>query len=185
MWAIALAGLFVSLPALRPSADDGVPFRFVDINAVLDKCKAHQDATSEIKAKMSALQSDYEGKVNEIKALETQVNDAVAGTSEAEDLARRLQHVKLDADWLRKSGQAQVEKMSLVLLRKTYETIRQTVEEYRKGAGLSGVILVSHEPLPTSLKSVDELIQVVYSRPVIAYDPALDITDDIIKMINQ
>jgi len=182
---VVLAVFGLSLLGARSLRDDVPAYRFVDINAVLIECKSHQQGEAKVKAKLAQIRWDYLAKMDESQALEAKIEDAVPGTSESEALITQLQHLKVDADLISQLGQPRVEAMSFNLLRNTYEKIQRAAEEYRAKAGLAGVFLAARGPIPPDLKKVDELVQTVYSRPAIAFDPKLDITDDIIKMVNE
>ena len=184
-------GILALLAAGRPAqapVDAGI--RFVDMHKVMVESKFFNDKAEGIKTfltqrekEMQALSEQFNKKRNELREMEP-------GTALAEQTGLELSQLKDKMEFLSKTTKSRVRRDENQLEVAVYQMVRRTVAAYAQNKGLQAVYLVDEERLRELVrqgrKGRASLIRESNNlRGVLWHNPALEVTDDIIKLINQ
>jgi Skp family chaperone for outer membrane proteins len=144
------------------------------------KAKDQREALSnEIKDKLRGLQEER----RKIEALKEQVDLFTPGSNEWLDLQKKIRlggaQIELDAQFL----ELQYERKLAELIAKLYDDVRREIKAVAETKGLKLVLMyVASAPQGRNDKEVTNNIMV---RPVLYFDPAADLTAEVVSRLNK
>ena len=180
-------GILALLAAGRPAqapVDAGI--RFVDMHRVLVNSVF-------FKAKFKGIEEEYTRRTKEMKALadrfdqkRKELKDMVPGMAETEKLGLEMAQLKARLEFMDKLRKRRLQRDEKRLEKMVYEMLRSTVSVYAKNKGLQAVLMIDEARGKTSKKQrLEQVLESNLLRGVLWHNPALDVTDAIIKMLNQ
>ncbi|MEQ8766630.1 MAG: OmpH family outer membrane protein [Planctomycetota bacterium] len=174
----------VGEPASKSAAGD---IRFVDLNQVLDQFTKKGALIQQIEQRVEDLRSVFETQQEKVNLIESDIQASPRGSREWIELNNQLELEKIKLRQIRDNTEREITRMEAAALVSSYKEIRKAVETYRAKNDFGAVLIVDNTEIPPELAATDRetVGQYVNLRPVVAWDPALDITQTIIKMLNQ
>ncbi len=175
-------GMGLGQQETRPPASTSI--RFVDLNLVLDAMNGKGQRIQEIEQTIAQLRDRFEKQEKALDLLRADLQASTPGSKEYLDLKDQFEQEEIRLRQIRDRSQMTLSKMEANALVDSYKDIRQAIEDYRDQNEIAGVFIIDKGPLPLDFTDRIQVGQFVNLRPVVAWDPALDITQAIIKMLN-
>jgi Skp family chaperone for outer membrane proteins len=163
----------------------GMKIGVVNLHEVLNKAKKRTVYEEQIKQfdeserkeirKLEDKIRDHQKQLNDIKTQESELWSAIAGQMEI----LKLQHEQMSRS-LNQKGSKKYNSCMADL----YNEVRDAVDKYAKDKGFT-LILKTEDPRIDSNESRAETISINMNvRPVLYFDKTLDVTADVIKLLN-
>lgn len=189
-WLSLLAILFLGVFSLAGFAnrsaapEDPSQYRFVDISEVATKYdKAKKDLESLQKAFMPQI-GDLQRRVEELGKKKRELAPLDRNSQEyyQKSVELEIEELKLkrDQDYLL----ADRDKKKLQLLLSVYDDIQQTVKKFAEANQLKAVFVVQRDLKVDNEDDLKEKYRMLSFRQVIYREPSLDVTDQIVKILN-
>ncbi|MEN8149923.1 MAG: OmpH family outer membrane protein [Planctomycetota bacterium] len=173
----ALAGTAASQAVFAPAK-----IGFVEVTKVFQGYRRvgeiEQRAVEDIKRIDEALMVRF----NELKKRSAELGILLEGTAEYRKLQRELEREKFQLEWDQKDQKEAVARAHVKGLSQIYTEIKNEAENFARRSGLNGVFLVN--VVPREPRNPQELQMLIASHPVLYWDKGLDLTDEILKIMN-
>ena len=129
----------------------------------------------------TALQNDIKHRKKELEELAEALSRIPDGTGEFERLKRQLEERKTGFETWAKESATDIQRETAENLAWGYNQIQERIKEYTEQRGIKLVSQVNRTRADhKDLKAIMGVMQ----QPVVAYHAAIDITDDILQMLN-
>ncbi|MEQ8762639.1 MAG: OmpH family outer membrane protein [Planctomycetota bacterium] len=158
--------------------------RVVDHNRVLSKM-------TEAKKLLVAMAQEEERAQVELAALQEQletlgldIGTATEGSSEYRELVMKFDLLRYELDLQSKSSGERLRRLQAESMLSLFKKIQAAMEEYRQQNGLALMLLIQTDDGKDLMMNAEAVSQHVNSKTVTTWDPALDVTDAIIDMLN-
>lgn len=141
----------------------------------------HPDALqehSELIAWRDRSQGLLDEKLQQIKSATADLDALQPGSPDHRKAEEELMVMKYRYEQETKSLGAELEQRYAGVIRRSYERAQRACREYRVAHGIS--LVLQRTSTPVSGQTRDELIGEIVLRKVVAYDDALDITEEVI-----
>jgi Skp family chaperone for outer membrane proteins len=176
---ILLAGLCaISLPA-RAQMLIGV----VDVERCLKEYKKADDQRTQLKAEIDTRMRAVEEEKRKIAALRDNIELYVQGTKEWFEHAKKIElgaaQIKLDQQAI----QIEFQQKLAELISKLYEDVRREIKSVAEARGMK-LVLMNIASMPRGSNDT-EVTNNIMVRPILYFDPNMDITADVVKNLNK
>ena len=170
-------------PAQAPPAPPA-PTRIgcIDMERVFKEYKRFKVTTEQFKADLTAkqgeltkLQSEMRRIAGELESLNPSGNDYKAKEAE-------ITRLKVEHEAQREQAQAEFARRESEALAKIYQDVQQMTAAVARSKKMTYVVKVSSEPITGSDPNS---VMAAMARSVVFYDPAMDITNDVVYYLNQ
>jgi len=178
-----MAGLTV-LAAAVGARGQTTPLKigFVDLDRVLEDYKKKQEGEAK-------LRSDYEEDLKKLRERRAKIEETIqeiqileVGSTERDlrelETQMDIHRIKLEQDRLEKRYQ----KNHTAKLRELYLEIVKKVEEYGRANGYTAILARRGDLKPEDRR---ELLTLIISQSVLYHDPSLDVTQEVLKLLNK
>jgi Skp family chaperone for outer membrane proteins len=181
--ALAAALLMLVLPAAPSGAADAPKIGVVRFTALVNgykRMQAEQDASIKKREQLRQEQTAKQDEVNRLSAqLQQNAPDSEAYKKTDADL--RQKRADLEA-WTRMKTEELINEETRII-RQIYEDVEAAAAEYGKKHSYS--LIIKEDDLDLVKAGIAELKVKVALRKVLYSDPALDITDALVKLLNE
>ncbi len=176
-------GALIPMPAFSQVSTEFPPYRFVDINEVVasyEKAKKEQD----LHQKSSAAQlAEFQRREDELAKKKRELAPL---NRNSQEYAQKAMELEIEQLKLQREGDfffKERDKKRLQLLIAAYDDIRAAVKKYAEANGLKAVFVVQKD-LGHEEEELQERSMKISLRQVLYYDSSLDVTGQIIKLLN-
>jgi Skp family chaperone for outer membrane proteins len=171
-------------PTTAPAAAEAQPARIAvcDLLTLLKNYDRGNDSKKELNARMVRIKAEADKRGEEIKKIEASLEDLKTGSKEYDAQLNKMTELAINQ-------QAYVNFQDEMAKRDTYRYTKEIYQEVLDGvekvAKEKGYQLVLFKSPNLVTQKYDELLEQIARRKVLYSDPALDITDDVLKRINR
>ena len=153
-----------------------------NVVAVFNKCRRAKDLDKELEQKGKAVTAEDKKRLNAIKQLEETLKSLEPGSKIYDQKSTQLQELALkQAVWRR----VQEQTMMRWRHRHTEEMYREILTTVETVAKKQGYDLVIHrENIPIASKTTTELLKKMGQRKCLYHNPAIDVTDVVLNLMN-
>jgi len=176
------AGVFVGSAASQ-AVFAPAKIAFVDVGRVFKEYAKAQDIQQQVKAEIQKINQALAGRVEELKKRRGELELLLPGTPEYRQKQRELDRDAFAVEWDEKDQKGTLERSMIKRMSHVYTEIRHEAENFARRNGLQGVYMVNTYDLQA--RSQEELQVLIASRPVLYWEKGLDITDDILRVMNE
>ena len=176
----ALVIVLTCVGSLR--GEDTFPIATLNLDRLFKNYKKLQDGLAPLKEAAMELDNRVQIRTIELETMGNELRRAQPGTPEFQRLQQRFAKAQNDLQQFVSEERGVIQKKEATLYREAYKRLQEVVGKYCKAKGIK---LVLREP-ETSLdesQPVGEILKAVNSS--IIYDEGLDITDDILKAMEE
>ncbi len=175
------AGLFQ--PRFNSTPDPGL--RFVDVDQVMGASKVFKDGLERITAYQKKKKKELSALEEEIKKKRALRQTLNPGTAEFDQVSVDVALLEDKGKILQNMVKAWTDREVVKLQNYVYDLIRKAVREYAKANHLRAVLAIK-EYWPKDRRKIPRItLQDNSMRKVLWSDPSLNITREILKMVNQ
>lgn len=190
-WLVLALGIFAMIGAgsqfatSAPLGFQGDEIRFVDINEAVKGYEKASKNNEEFKKAFSLQYADMQRREEELVKKQKELAPLDRNSTEyfqkARDLELEQMKLKRDGEYLIRER----DRKRIQLLLSAYDEIRTAIKKYSEANRLKAVFLVEREMgLDGVEEDLNEKSSQAFRRQVLYYDPALDVTPQIIKILN-
>jgi Skp family chaperone for outer membrane proteins len=182
---VMAVGAVSSIDDLRAqgSTSDHGPVAVIDVVKAFNEFRQTQDLNDEFEKCRRQVQEELNARD---ATLETKAEELGAFHPDSADYSKRrreLQRLRIDRETYMRFAEMEVRDLFRDWTRRTYEQICQTAAEVARERGFDMVL--AREELEKDLPDAAALKQQIRSRKVIYFDPASDITDQVLDRLNR
>jgi RNA polymerase sigma factor (sigma-70 family) len=164
----------------RPSTE-GAAVGSVNINAVFEKIERARQARQQLQADATREQESLERLQSRLRELDLRRNSKAPDGSDAGDLEAEIASLKRLFEEKREQATSEIARREARAVAVLDADIRSAIAEVARKQGLSYVVKVT--PAPAADANTTD-VQAVLNRSVLYADPRLDITEEVIRMLN-
>jgi Skp family chaperone for outer membrane proteins len=165
------------------STSDHGPVAVIDVVKVFNGYRQTQDLNEEFEKRRRQVQEELDARD---ATLDTKARELEAFHPDSADYNQRrreLQRLRIDRENYMRFAEMEVRDLFRDWTRRTYDEICQTAADVARERGFEMVL--AREELEQDLPDATALKQQIRSRKVIYFDPASDITDQVLDRLNQ
>ena len=182
--AFLLVGAGILQPRFSSAPDPG--FRFVDVDEVMQSAKVFRDGLLRIKDYSAKKKKELETLSREIKKKRAMRQTLNPGTEEYEKVSVEIAFLEDKGKILQEMAKRWMDRENVKLQNYVYKLIRKAVDAYASANHLRAVLaLKEFKPKGRRGKPPGLTLQDNVLRSVLWADPTLNVTSEIIKMVNQ
>jgi Skp family chaperone for outer membrane proteins len=155
----------------------------VDVERCMKEYKKADEQRTQLNAELNAKLNSLREEKRKIDALRDNLDLYVEGSKEWLDAQKKI---KLGAAQIELDGQAiQIELSQKIaeLIGKLYEDIRREIKSVAEAKGIKLVLM--HIPSMPKGRNESEVTNNIMVRPVLFFDPNLDLTAEVVKNLNK
>jgi Skp family chaperone for outer membrane proteins len=173
--------LFTAVPAISQGVSAQSKIRFVDLSVIFNKYDKANGIRSWVNSQRQVIDLAKRDSANKLQKQVADLEILVPGTpafaAKKRELDRLDWELRYDDNEKRAAlGRAAVKRMGLI-----YTEIRREAQNYARRNGLTAVFMVNEQDIPA--QSPEELQAMIATRPVLYHDKALDITTQILGIL--
>ena len=169
---------YAAKAALKPAV-----IAFVDLEKVFNNLESRKASETERRAQLATMQERGERMHEELELLEAELESLEPGSDAMAELTSRSIEVSGRVRAYQKYMQLITERESAGELRDTYDLIRETAGLIAAERGIDMVLLNDSIP-EIDLSSAQRTLQQISARRILWGNSQLDITDDLLKRMN-
>lgn len=177
-WTGARAGARV--PAMTPPASPVIAT--VDLEAIVAQIAERKDKEDALKASLADAQKRVDKLAEDVKAASSRLENLPAGP-EREKAAKELREMAIRAEFEKQYAQKLLIEMQGEMLRDLYLKIADATKRHAKKSGYA-LVMVSDERLEIPKSDPETITRAISAKRMMYVDPALDITADIVALMN-
>ncbi len=182
--AFLLVGAGILQPRFSSSPDPG--FRFVDIQQVIQSSKVFRDGLLRIKDYSAKKEAELKALREEIKKKRAVRQTLNPGTGEFEKASMEIAFLEDKGKIIQEMAKRWMDRETVKVQNFVYKLARKAVASYATANHLRGVLVINEfKPKDPRGVSPGLTLRDNVIRSVLWSDPSLNITPEIIKMINQ
>ncbi len=182
--AFLLVGAGILQPRFSSAPDPG--FRFVDVEEVMQSSKVFRDGLLRIKNYSKAKKKELDDLGKEIKKKRAMRQTLNPGTEEYEKASMEIAILEDKGKIIQEMAKRWMDRENVKIQNYVYKLIRRAVANYAATNHLRGVLaLKEFKPKDVRWTPPGQTLRDNVLRSVLWSDPSLNITQEIIKMINQ
>ena len=180
MWGVSSA----QNQAARSGAPAGVEARvaLVDVAYVFKKYEKFNRLYNEMKEEVKKREEEINKKQTELKALLTKKQSFTADSTNARQIDQQIVQLKTELELLADSSRREFTQKEANLYHQTYQEVEKAIKSYAEYNGITLVLRASRDDDNTTNNPQDVIKEV--SQQVVYSLPQMDVTDDILKMLN-
>lgn len=177
----ALAGEAPAAPPGEKKAE-GVKIGFANIKTVIDNYKRTKTLEGDIQEYQQKEGDKIEASRKMLKDKRDQLKMLQRGTRMFNETWKEARRLEMDINYQEESLKEDLQLRLLKATRDVYEDIVREIQEFAKAKGYTAILKVEAGELESESKA--ELILRINSRGVLYFDPALDVSEEIVKSLN-
>ena len=178
-----VAGLtYRDLMAQAAAKKPAGPVAVCDIKELLENFQKAKDMMNGLNDRRLKLENEEKDRIAKTDGIQAEIKELKAGSPEYEKRFSELQRLTFDREVWKKFESAVLLREHHRYTRMLYDDMRNTVAQIAKEQGIQVVLFIEHR-IPETQNS-PELGQVMESRKVIYADPSADITEQVLKRMN-
>ena len=175
-------GLFMAASApIQAPVDAGI--RYVDMHKVMVNSKFFKDRLTIIRDRMKAANTQLEALKDEYEKGKAALKDMLPGSKEITAAGEALMILEARMEYIRKVTRANSNRDQSQLEVAVYKQVRQKIADYAKIKGYSAILQVDEERHKDRKVNSERANMANSLRSVLWFNPLLDVTDDIIKLV--
>lgn len=174
----SLAGNVFSEPKFEP-----VKVGFVDVGRAFVGMGKRADLENLVDREKQELKEKLEKGQAELEKAKAELGILLEGTDEFLAKKREIDLMAMSLDYDRKLGQQQILRKTTEWMTANYTAIRNEAENYALRHGLDAVLTVNAEPVAP--QQPQEFNMLVATRPVLYWNGAYDVTDEIVAALKK
>lgn len=184
MWRECVTVAFVGAIAASVNAPEkATRVAVVDLREVLTTAKPFQAGDQAIRAWIGEQKAALKKRQEQLRAKKGELEAFSSGSPERSRLELEVAKLSLDLDFEVAAADTARETRVVEHQRKSFETATEAVRSFAKEHGIDLVVQLRKGPLTASNQT--ELSSEIFLRDVVAADAALDITADVIKLLER
>jgi Skp family chaperone for outer membrane proteins len=181
--ALLLFAAFLAGNAASQATYEPVRVAFVDVAVLFQNYGKAATIQQEVRARIGQIDDGLRKRFEELKKDRADLDLLVPDTQEFNEAKMRVDEAEwrlgYDEKRLKRGVHDEfIQRMSLV-----YKEIRSECDNYARRNGLNAVLMVNETDI--AARTQEELMAVIASRPVLYHDKALDITKQILEVLNK
>ena len=182
--AFLLVGAGLLQPRFSQAPDPGI--RFVDVYEVIQSSKVFRDGLTRIKAYGEKKKKELKSLQEEIKKKRAIRQTLKPGTAEFDQATMEVALLEDRSKIIQEMAKGWMDREQVNIQNYVYKLLRKAVEHYAAANHLKAVFMINEfrrkkqEQDPPRVVLRDNFL-----RSVIWYDPSLNISEEIVKMLNQ
>lgn len=178
---LLLAAVALSLaPALAFGQDKALPIAVINLDKVFNNYKKHAERLQPVSESAKELNESVQVRQVEIETAANQLRKAMPGTPEQQRLVQQIQKLRADMEVFLNAERQKIQKREVSALISTQKDVDEQIKKLCKERGLK--LVLRQNSAPEENQPLQEVIKNL-NRDVI-YQDGLDITDDVIKALN-
>lgn len=154
----------------------------VDLSRVLDEYQQFQALREQMRSRVQAKETQLQRMMSEAKQLRDIQKDLDPNSDDYRNNESKLTQLVAQVETFRQQTRRDLINEEATLYHNVYQRVRQAVEWVAQQRGVQLVLRVSNDPI--SPDNPEEVIKAV-NRRVIYHDGALDLTSDVLRVINR
>ena len=163
----------------------GMKIGVVNLVEVLEKAKKRTAYEEQIKQFNETERKEIMKLEDKIRELQKQLNDIRTQESELWNAINGQSEIlKLQYDQMSRSLNQKISKKYNSLMADLYNEVRDAVDKYAKDKGFTLILKTEDHRIDSSESRAETISINMNTRPVLFYDKTLDITADVIKLLN-
>jgi len=174
----ALAGTAASQAVYAPAK-----IGFVNVANVFKGYRRVKEIESQVAADLQKVDEGLMQRFNDLKKQSGELEILLEGTAEYRKLQRELEREKFLLEWDQKDQKEAVRRKLVQSMTQVYRLVRNEAENYARRSGLNAVFMVNEVQMEP--RNQQELQMLIASHPVLFWDKPLDLTDEILKVMNE
>jgi Skp family chaperone for outer membrane proteins len=179
-------GLFLiaAVPAAAQDkpAENPLPIGLVNIEKIAQQYKPFQKQVAELQEQAKELQTSGALKQSELQTVGSELQKTPQGTAEFQKLQAQYGRLQRELQAFVQEGQQKIRDKDLKISLSLHREIDQVLKPYCKAKGLKLVVRMPGTSLDEN-QNQQQILQAI-SRGVL-YEDGLDITDDVLKLLNE
>jgi Skp family chaperone for outer membrane proteins len=156
----------------------------VDLEKIFNHLDEREHADTELAQLANELQKNIDGIVRRINALEEELEVYERGSDKYQETLEKLSLLSLeyqaDVEWSRQM----IEFQRAVILRRIYTSIRAFMDDEAKARGID-IVFVDDTVVELPPGDEQETTRQISARRMLYTNPAIDITDNVIRRMNE
>jgi Skp family chaperone for outer membrane proteins len=145
------------------------------LNERTDKEKALKAAGEEAQKRLLALKAEFDADKAKLEAM--------PNTPPKFTAAKALREKAIEIEWRERNEQRLLTEMKADMIRDLYSKITEVVGRMAKAEGYQ-MVLASDQKAAINSSDLDSVMRSIAIKRMLYVDPALDITPDVVKMLN-
>jgi Skp family chaperone for outer membrane proteins len=178
-----LIGVLAAALTAVPSNAQQFPVGFVDVQKVFDGYKKASEAQERLKADLDQAAAAMKREKEKIVALKDGLDLYVAGTKEHLDQLKKIRMAELEVELTQQVVTLDLQVKLAETLKKIYADVQKEVKALAEEKGLKLVLMYQASELKA--RNRDDAMNNILIRPVLYYDPAADLTGDLLARLNK
>lgn len=158
------------------------PVAVCDIKELLENYQKAKDLMNSLNDRRMKLENEEKDRIAKTDGIQAEIKELKAGSPEYEKRFSELQRLTFDREVWKKFESAVLLREHHRYTRLLYDEMRNSVAQIAKEQGIQVVLFIEHR-IPETQTS-PELGQVMEGRKVIFADPSVDITEQVLKRMN-
>jgi Skp family chaperone for outer membrane proteins len=155
---------------------------FVDVGRVFKDYAKARDIQEQVQKDLLEINKGLAGRVEELKKRRGELELLLPGTPEFRQKQRELDREAFGVEWDEKDQKTALERALVKRMSHVYTEVKTEAENFARRNGLAAVYMVNTHEM--GARSQEELQVLIASRPVLYWDKALDITDEVLRVMN-
>ena len=180
--AVAGAAIMSGSKATSQSTPQSTRIAFVDLAMVVREYNKSGDVDRELGAERQKLLAELRKEDAEIQKMIADLDLLVPGTREFLAKQREIARRKFELDYKKKEGEAMLRDQAMRKMLGVYTEIKNEAANYAIVHGYDAVLTVSRDEIQA--RAPEEVPALIALRTVIHWDKSLDITGEILKILN-
>jgi Skp family chaperone for outer membrane proteins len=170
-----------SLLALAAPAQQ--QFGFVDVQEVFKKYAKAKELQDQLEKDFEQMKVAQRREKEKVAAMRESVDVFVAGTKEHLDMLRKIRLAEVEIELNEQVVRLELQVKWAEALRRIYKDVLVEVKAMAEEKGLKGVFMYQSSEI--AARNRDDVMNNILVRPVLYFDPASDITADLVTRLNK
>ncbi len=179
---VGLAALLTNAVA-QPAAPVGGRIAFCDLVLVFNNYQRAKDMTTELNERRKAIEAEKNKRGKAVEALQMELQNYKKGSQQYEKTLNEVQRQSIELEAYLRFQEQLALREHRSLTEEMYKEIVTAVASAAKRQGISVVLQREQEQLNSD--DTKAMLQQIYNRKVLYFNEALDITDGILRSLNQ
>ncbi len=179
---ILLACLSFFLTARAFAQDKNFPIAVVNLDKVFNGCKKHAERLQPIREGAKELDESVQIRQVEMETTANQLRKAMPGSPDQARLQQQLLKLQNDLRIFVETERQKLQKREVGALVATQKDVDEQIKKISKERGLK--LILRQYPLPEENQPLQEVVKNL-NRDVIYHEEAMDITEDLLKALNE
>jgi len=154
-----------------------------DVVAVFKSYDRAKDLTNKLKTRLDEIKAESDDRAKKIEKIKLTLDELKAGSKEYDAQLDKMTQLTIERDaWLTFQDEL-AKRENLRFTKDMYQEVLAASEKVAKERGFQLVLFREASDQP--VRTLDELLQQMARRKVLYSDPSLDITESVLRQLNQ